>query len=59
MRALIVSDSHGFTDELLMIKNRHKDEVDIMLHCGDSELEAASEEMDSFIAVRGNCDFDP
>jgi uncharacterized protein len=58
MKALIVSDSHGLTDELLLIKNRHQDEVDIMIHCGDSELEVASKQMESFIAVRGNCDFD-
>ncbi|MFT4416525.1 metallophosphoesterase family protein [Fredinandcohnia humi] len=58
MKALIISDSHGLTEELLTIKERHKNEVDFMLHCGDSELPATSSEMSEFSAVRGNCDFD-
>jgi len=58
MKALIISDSHGLTNELEMIKERHGHEVDVMIHCGDSELESTSKEMESFITVRGNCDFD-
>ncbi|MBD8068886.1 metallophosphoesterase family protein [Bacillus sp. PS06] len=58
MKVLIVSDSHGLTDELTMLKERHKTEIDIMIHCGDSELEYHSNELNGFFRVRGNCDFD-
>ncbi len=39
MKILIISDSHGLTDELQTIAKRHAAEVDMMIHCGDSELE--------------------
>ncbi|MEH7387872.1 metallophosphoesterase [Bacillus sp. JJ1521] len=58
MKVLIISDSHGLTKELLDIKERHKNDVEFMLHLGDSELSSQSEEMSGFSAVRGNCDFD-
>ncbi|MEH7379745.1 metallophosphoesterase [Bacillus sp. JJ1533] len=58
MKVLIISDSHGLTNELLEIKERHKNDVEFMLHLGDSELSSQSEEMSGFSAVRGNCDFD-
>lgn len=58
MKVLIISDSHGLTEELLEIKERHQDEIEFMLHLGDSELSSQSEEMEGFSAVRGNCDFD-
>lgn len=57
-KVLITSDSHGLTDELEMIKERHKDEVDQLIHCGDSELDFDERPMDSFMKVTGNCDFD-
>ena len=57
MKVLILSDRHGLTTELLEIQNRHKDEVDMMLHCGDSELSSNSKELISFKGVKGNCDF--
>ncbi|PLT32357.1 metallophosphoesterase [Bacillus sp. V5-8f] len=58
MKVLIMSDSHGLTREIDMIKDRHRDDVDSMIHCGDSELPMASLEMTGFLSVRGNCDFD-
>ncbi|MFC4320993.1 metallophosphoesterase family protein [Litchfieldia salsa] len=58
MKALIVSDSHGFTNEVNMIKERHQKQVNLMIHCGDSELEYTSEPLKGFSKVRGNCDFD-
>ncbi|RFU66104.1 metallophosphoesterase [Peribacillus glennii] len=58
MKVLIMSDSHGLTHEIDMIKGRHRNEVDTMIHCGDSELPMASPEMTDFLSVRGNCDFD-
>ncbi|MFS0881240.1 metallophosphoesterase family protein [Metabacillus niabensis] len=57
MKVLIMSDSHGLTKEIEEIKNRHKDEVSLMLHCGDSELSHESLELASLTVVKGNCDF--
>ncbi|HEY4601146.1 MAG TPA: metallophosphoesterase [Cerasibacillus sp.] len=56
MRLLITSDSHGLTKELSDMKQRHH--VDWMIHCGDSELSMDAKEMDGFVKVRGNCDYD-
>ncbi|WP_338079335.1 metallophosphoesterase [Aquibacillus halophilus] len=53
-----MSDSHGLEKEVSMIKQRHINEVDQMIHCGDSELEMDSDELDHFMKVAGNCDMD-
>ncbi|GAA0442258.1 metallophosphoesterase [Lentibacillus halophilus] len=53
---LIISDSHGSTKELNAIKERHSPEL--MIHCGDSELDMDAPELDGFIKVAGNCDMD-
>ena len=58
MKVLIVSDSHGLTAELEKLMENYRDEVDFFIHCGDSELEADDRAIHSFVAVRGNCDFD-
>jgi uncharacterized protein len=55
---IIVSDSHGLQGELRMIKDRHQNEAEAFIHCGDSELDYHSDEMTGFHKVRGNCDFD-
>ncbi|SET43376.1 hypothetical protein SAMN05216389_11163 [Oceanobacillus limi] len=55
-RVLIVSDSHGLTEELMEIKLRHA--CTYMFHCGDSELEFDAKELEGFTSVGGNCDFD-
>jgi putative phosphoesterase len=57
-KILVVSDSHGLTKELGALKERHREDVDLMIHCGDSQLMADDKEMAGFVAVRGNCDFD-
>lgn len=57
-RVLIVSDSHGLSEEVQTIKERHRSEVQGMIHCGDSELDFDASEMDGYQKVRGNCDFD-
>jgi putative phosphoesterase len=54
-KALIISDSHGLEDELQEIRERHND-VDIAIHCGDSELSADSKFLDGYKIVKGNCD---
>ena len=58
MKVLIVSDSHGLTTELLKLKEKHEHEVDLMIHCGDSELSAIESCLDGYSVVRGNCDFE-
>lgn len=57
-KVLIVSDSHGLTSELQEIKNRHEHEVDMMIHCGDSELSKDDQALSHFLTVRGNCDYE-
>lgn len=55
-KILILSDSHGLTNELELIKQRHQ--LQHMIHCGDSELNFNAFEMNGFVKVAGNCDFD-
>ncbi|ASK63041.1 YfcE family phosphodiesterase [Virgibacillus phasianinus] len=55
-KLLFVSDSHGLTSELSNIKNQV--DADLLVHCGDSELELDAEQLDGFVKVRGNCDYD-
>lgn len=57
-KLLIVSDSHGLDHELDVLKERHRDEVDLMIHCGDSQLMADNQAITGFVNVRGNCDFE-
>ncbi|WP_078595134.1 metallophosphoesterase family protein [Evansella clarkii] len=57
MKALIMSDTHGWTSQVKEIVERHQDEVDVILHCGDSELRADDENLAGLYTVRGNCDF--
>lgn len=57
-KILIVSDSHGWTDELQSIKEQHSAEAEVMIHCGDSELMADDQAISGFVTVRGNCDYE-
>jgi putative phosphoesterase len=57
LKALIISDSHGLRDELIVIAERHMNDVNVMVHCGDSELEINAKELQDYKVVRGNCDF--
>jgi len=56
-KILIVSDSHGSTEILDVLKEKHAIEVDQMIHCGDSELSEENESIKGFATVKGNCDF--
>ncbi|MCP3025515.1 metallophosphoesterase [Halobacillus sp. A5] len=56
-KVLIVSDTHGLTNEVIEIKQRHPD-ADAMIHCGDSELSLDSNELQGFYYAKGNCDFE-
>ncbi|MEH7010560.1 metallophosphoesterase [Neobacillus niacini] len=56
-KVLVVSDSHGLTKELEVLRERHLNEVDLMIHCGDSELMADDKAINGYLTVMGNCDF--
>lgn len=56
-KVLVVSDSHGLTNELEILRKRHMNEVDWMIHCGDSELMPDDKVMNGYLTVKGNCDF--
>ncbi|TGB04133.1 metallophosphoesterase [Halobacillus salinus] len=58
-KVLIISDSHGLTDEVEEIKSRHRGEVEAMIHCGDSELPYDAPELEGYYYAKGNCDFEP
>ncbi|ALC81940.1 MULTISPECIES: metallophosphoesterase family protein [Bacillus] len=58
MNILIISDSHGDEEILKIISERHKDDVDLMLHCGDSELSPTHPYLKPYLVVKGNCDFE-
>ncbi|WP_449355644.1 metallophosphoesterase family protein [Virgibacillus natechei] len=55
-KVLILSDSHGLRDEIIEIKERHQ--FKYMIHCGDSELDMDTMELDGFLKVGGNTDHD-
>ncbi|KAB7708593.1 YfcE family phosphodiesterase [Bacillus aerolatus] len=56
MKVLVVSDSHGWSEILTELKERYEKEVDVMVHCGDSELSDDDPAIAGYIVVRGNCD---
>ena len=58
MKVLFVSDSHGLTAELEMLVEKHQDEVELFIHCGDSELDPDHPALQNYVVVGGNCDFD-
>lgn len=58
MKLIIVSDSHGDTSSLSLIRTRHLHEGNLFIHCGDSELAADHPLLNEYVTVRGNCDFD-
>ncbi|WP_042345486.1 YfcE family phosphodiesterase [Bacillus massiliigorillae] len=57
MKILVVSDSHGQTKDLLMLKEKYENETVAMFHCGDSELNSNDPALKNFIYVKGNCDY--
>lgn len=54
-KILVMSDSHGLTRRVETIANRH--EVDVQIHCGDSELGEDANELTGLVVVKGNCDW--
>jgi len=58
MRVLIISDSHGKTDNIELLK-RKEEHFDLILHCGDgsAEYDFISDFLHApLTGVRGNCD---
>lgn len=55
-KILIISDSHGLTNELNELKRRYPNLS--ILHCGDSELYLDDPALKHMQVVKGNCDFD-
>jgi len=55
MKIVIVSDSHGLENELQMVSRRHQD-VESLIHCGDSELSSGHPALEGYQVVAGNCD---
>ena len=57
MRILLISDSHMFNDILEDITHRWKDQVDLLVHCGDSSLDKDDPLLKDYdIVVHGNHD---
>lgn len=58
LKALIVSDNHGDLEVLEELTYIYKNDVDLWLHCGDSEFTASNPIWNFFKTVKGNMDFD-
>ena len=57
LKILVVSDHHREEKILTEIVQKIGDQVDLMIHCGDSELAPDQEPMSNFKAVKGNNDY--
>ncbi|TQR19904.1 metallophosphoesterase [Psychrobacillus vulpis] len=57
MKLLIISDTHKDIETMEKVLLQHQD-VDAMIHCGDSELDSSYFKQISVHVVRGNCDSD-
>jgi len=55
MKIIIVSDSHGNTSLLDLVRNNERD-ADLLIHCGDYCIPEYL--MNGFAHVSGNCDWD-
>ncbi len=53
-----MSDTHKDTVTMEEVIQVHQDEVQAIIHCGDSELDASYFEGKSIFIVGGNCDYD-
>lgn len=58
MKMLVVSDNHGWDKIVADLKRRYEHKVDLMVHCGDSEMAADDPILEGYAVVRGNCDND-
>lgn len=58
MKYLVVSDNHGNREVLEELFNHYRGKVDLMIHCGDSELPSEDSLWEGVQKVTGNCDYD-
>lgn len=56
MKILVVSDTHQEAKGLQMLQENFFEEIDVKIHCGDSELPADAPCLSGFTVVQGNCD---
>lgn len=56
VKVVVVSDNHGRVGELEAIYERYKNETNLFLHCGDSELDANHPIFKIYKSVTGNAD---
>lgn len=54
---LIMSDTHGDKELVQEVLNYYKGKVDMIFHCGDSELEPNDKALLGINIVKGNCDY--
>lgn len=60
MKLLVISDSHMYNDKLLRVIDHWRDQVDLIIHCGDSSLPINDPLLKNIdIIVKGNHDIDP
>lgn len=55
MKILVMSDTHGDSHVIEKVKGFYP-EIDVVIHCGDSELPFSHEALKGVKKVRGNCD---
>ncbi|EOT44456.1 metallophosphoesterase [Enterococcus columbae] len=58
MKYLVMSDSHGDREIVYQVAEHFKDNVDYIIHCGDSELPSDEKVWQEITVVTGNCDYD-
>lgn len=58
LKALIVSDNHKNLESLKELVDIYEEEIDLWLHCGDSEFMKDHVIWDYFKTVKGNMDID-
>lgn len=58
MQILVMSDTHGHSGVIEKVRGFYPN-IDILIHCGDSELPFSHHVLDGMKKVRGNCDIDP
>ncbi|HWK24837.1 MAG TPA: metallophosphoesterase [Ureibacillus sp.] len=57
MKLLVMSDTHGDEEVIRRVRSANQD-VNGIIHCGDSELPFDHPNLEDVIKVRGNCDCD-
>ena len=58
MKLLVMSDTHADMATMEEVISFRSKEVDAIIHCGDSELEASYFQDKPVSIVKGNCDYD-